>query len=253
MTPVAAISALFVVAAQAAPAEQAAPPERPRVLVLEPTGDVVDASTREAVASLVSIELAKYRGVDVVASSDVKKMAALEAEKQTMGCDDAGACLAELAGAMGARFVVFGDTAKLGTLTVVNLSLFDSQQARAVGRVSIQVKGLEELPDRIGPAVRELAAGTPEFGASSSPGIAQSAVVEQRGGPPLWATIGMWSLVGVGALVGAGGLAFDLTSSSSGDGRFGPLDLVGPVAYGVGATAIGGGVALGLLAPSEGP
>jgi hypothetical protein len=250
MTPVSAIVAILAVAAQSP-----AVPEKPRVLVLEPTGEAVEAGVRETVASLVSIELSKQRGIDVIASSDVKKMAALEAEKQTIGCDDAGACLAELAGAMGARFVVFGDTAKLGTLTVVNLSLFDSQQARAVGRVSIQVKGLEELPERIAPAVRELIAGAPDLAAasSSSSGLPQSAVVEQKGGAPLWATIGMWSLVGVGAIVGAGGLAFDLTSATSGNGAPDVYDAVGPVAYGVAALAIGGGVALGVLAPAEGP
>src|SRR5688572_14276841 len=118
--------AAIVVVALAGPARADEPA---RVLVLEPTGDEVEASVRAAVASLVSIELAKNQGLEVVASTDVKKMAALEAEKQTLGCDDAGSCLAELAGAMGARYVVFGDAAKLGSLTVINLSLFDSTAA----------------------------------------------------------------------------------------------------------------------------
>ena len=63
----------------------------------------------------------------------------------------------------------------------------------------------------------------------------------------------MVGLIGAGALIGVGGLAFDFTSSTSGNGAADVYDAVGPVAYGVSALAIGGGVALGLLAPSESP
>lgn len=51
-----------------------------------------------------------------------------------MGCGDSS-CLAEIAGAMGAEFVVFGDVGKLGETFVINLNLFDNNAVRpSVGR-----------------------------------------------------------------------------------------------------------------------
>lgn len=131
---------------------------------------------------------------------------------------------------MGARFVVFGDAARLGSRTVVTLSLSDSSQVKTVGRVSIQVKGLEELPDRIGPATRELVAGAPDLVAAGEP---------------------QGALVGTGAVVAASGLFFDLTSSANGvvDG----FDFVGPGLVGAGVVAAAAGIAVSVLAaPAEG-
>ena len=60
------------------------------------------------------------------------------------GCDEGStSCLAELAGAMGARLVLFGDLGKLGDTTVVSLNLFLSDQAQSAGRETVRVKSLD--------------------------------------------------------------------------------------------------------------
>lgn len=51
-----------------------------------------------------------------------------------MGCDQDG-CMAQLAGAFGARYVIYGSIAVLGDLYVVQLTLFDGDQARPFAAV----------------------------------------------------------------------------------------------------------------------
>lgn len=220
-------------AAAQAPGEASAN-ERPRVLVLTPTSTQVEPPVLDSIASLIAVELQKQSSAEVLSASDVKKMAALEAEKSAMGCDDSS-CLAELAGALGARYVIFGDAAKLGTLTVLNLNLFDSNQAKSVGRVSVQAASLEELPKQLPRAVNELVG--PSLGLKPLP--TQAAVVEESGGSmaPVW-TVGT---ISVGALVGLGGLGFDLVSPGGNNQQIDGFDFVGPsmMVAGVGIAVVG--------------
>jgi hypothetical protein len=127
-----------------------------KVMVLEPTATTADDRTiATVVAGLLPIELANVDALEVLSAADVKQMVELEAEKEAMGCSD-NSCLAELAGALGADLVVFGDVSRLGTLIIVNINLFDSVKARAAGRISIQTKDIESLPGELTTAVRKL-------------------------------------------------------------------------------------------------
>lgn len=149
------------VAPAAAPAAPAAPAkvEKVKILVMDIAAAGLDASTVENITGLSAVILADDRRLDVLSGSDVKQMAALEGEKQAMGCTNDASCLAEVAGAMGAGLIVYGNGGKLGTLLNINLNLFDATQARSVGRVAIQAKSLEELPEKLRPALQQLVAG----------------------------------------------------------------------------------------------
>ena len=220
--------------------------DRPRVLVLEPTSEVVDKPTLNTIASLMLVELSKNPGIDVISANDVKRMAELEGEKQRMGCADSS-CLAELAGAMGARYVVFGDVGKLGTLIILNLNLFDSSKATAVNRTTVQASGAEDLPAKLGPGVRELVA--PLFGATAplptpvaatTPAPVSSSSVASSGPSPALT----WGLIGGGLVVMAGGGVFDLLSPTSNNSKVDAVDFVGPTAMVVGIGAAAGGAIL---------
>jgi TolB-like protein len=127
-----------------------------KVMVLEPSATTKDDRTiATVVAGLLPIELATVDALEVLSAADVKQMVELEAEKEAMGCSD-NSCLAELAGALGADLVVFGDVSRLGALIIVNINLFDSVKARAAGRISIQTKDIESLPAELTAAVRKL-------------------------------------------------------------------------------------------------
>ncbi len=147
--------ALLSCAAPPAPIEGAADDEAVdnRVLVLDLGGDV-DEESRRAITALVALNLQR-RGLPVMSGDDVRGLLALDSEKQNLGCADES-CLAELAGALNARLVVSGFAGRLGSLIVVNLSLFDARTAKAHGRATVEANSLEELPKKLEPAVDEL-------------------------------------------------------------------------------------------------
>jgi len=120
------------------------------------TADVQAART---LSSLAAIELARDKRFDVLSTADLREVVALEGEKQALGCDvDSSSCLAEVAGAMGARFVVFGQLGKLGTAPVLTLSLYDSDEGRTPGRVLVRGADSGEIADGIGQGMIDLVA-----------------------------------------------------------------------------------------------
>ena len=87
--------------------------------------------------------------LELITSKDIQSMAALEADKRDMGCDDSNSCLAELAGALGARLVIFGDVGMLGPNLILGLNLFDSEEAKAISRIIVRTKDLGDFPDKL--------------------------------------------------------------------------------------------------------
>jgi hypothetical protein len=129
--------------------------ERARVLVVPPKSTVVDRQTLETLAGVIVVEVGQDASLDVVGTSEIERLAELEAERQSSGCDTA-ACLAELAGALGARYVVFGDVGALGELSVLTLNLFDSKTGTALKRVTMNGRGVEALAQQLPARAREL-------------------------------------------------------------------------------------------------
>ena len=132
-----------------------APTAPVKLLVLSPTAPPDESAAAQAVATVVAVELQKLGPFDVITARDVEKMIELEGEKQAVGCAD-DSCLAELAGAMGAGLVVFGELTKIGGLRIVQLNLFDSAAAKSIARVSVENRELERLPQDLRPKLAEL-------------------------------------------------------------------------------------------------
>lgn len=101
-------------------------------------------------------EVRKLEGVTVVGMDEVRAIVAMEATRQTAGCEASG-CLSELADALGADVVV---TATLGALendSVVSFRRLDTKDAKPVGFDRRFPRGDgEEFLAVIGPAVAEL-------------------------------------------------------------------------------------------------
>src|SRR5690606_20780212 len=57
----------------------------------------VDRSSLATLTSLVTIALSESGRFEVVSSSDVREVIALEAQRQAMGCESDASCLAEVA------------------------------------------------------------------------------------------------------------------------------------------------------------
>ncbi len=128
---------LLVVSLSAAPAE-AAPgaPAKPKLIVLAfvaQNGAQPDLATLLEEATVAEVSRAGY--FQVIGSKDVQTLLGLERQKQLLGCsEDSGSCMTELAGALGARFVLTGSVSKLGDAYQLTLQTLDSQRATTLGR-----------------------------------------------------------------------------------------------------------------------
>lgn len=116
----------------------------------------IDREALIMLTELITVELSEDRRLAVISSTDVREVVALEAEKQAIGCESSASCLAEVADAMGARFVVFGQLGKLGSVYLLSLHLFDSESAAAAGRVVVKGESLEDLVAKTEGAIQQL-------------------------------------------------------------------------------------------------
>lgn len=239
------LSSTVLAAEPAAPAA-ATVPSRARVLVLTPTSKVFDAGTTTTIGGLVTSELAGDTRLDIIASDDVERLAALEGDRQNVGCTD-NSCLAELAGAIGARYVVFGDVGKLGDVVIVQLNLFDSQTAQALTRVTVQANSMSELPGALQPRVHELAA--PLLSSTTSPAAGTSQKVAASGSFNALP----WVFIGAGAAAIVGGGAIEFTSDVADNGAYDPQDFAAPALWVVGGAGVVAGVVMLVTGASDAP
>lgn len=129
--------------------------ERPQLLVLEFRAEGVEPGTANLIMDVVTSAFSKTNRFDVKSGDDIAELINLEAGKEALGCDDAS-CMAEIAGAMGAEYVVSGRIGKLGSTYVLKIAVFNPQEGRTVGQEAIQSKSLDELPARLEPIVEKL-------------------------------------------------------------------------------------------------
>jgi hypothetical protein len=174
----------------------AAPAQKAQVLLLD-LESVESEVARDKVSVLqgrIAATLAERNDLDLVTAGDLKAMTALEADKSLVGCDQSS-CLAELAAALGARYVVFGRVSKLDeNYLVLQLNLFDSTSARAVGRTETDGASLKDLVEKTPAAVQQL------FGRFGDGGVALATTTS---GPSALAWTGALT-AGVGAAAGLG-------------------------------------------------
>lgn len=135
-----------------------APDERPRVIVLEFSHSAdVSVDVAQTLTGLATASLHRYEQIRIVSGAELAELMELEGEKAAVGCDDDG-CLAEIAGALGARFAVSGRIATLGELQVLQMRLMDVTQAEGLSRVVRNAKGLEVFVAQMDAAADELVA-----------------------------------------------------------------------------------------------
>ena len=128
------------------------------VLDLERGGNITEDVAR-TIGGLVSEEIARVPNLKVVSGQDLQQLISLEQDKQVVGCDDTSECMAEIANALGARYVVFGRVSNLEELLVVQLNLLDAKEGRSVGRSSAQAQSLAGLPVQLRPPIFQLIEG----------------------------------------------------------------------------------------------
>ena len=150
-----------------------AAPDAGRVLVMDLEGVSVDAADADAATRVVAAAAAEVDGVSVMSAADLRRLAALEADRLNAGCEQDSGCLAEIAGAMGAEQVLFGSLSRLGSTTTVVLSLYDARTT-TVSRRSFDVSDAGALPLLLRKATADLLGGALDVApppAGSSAGV----------------------------------------------------------------------------------
>ncbi len=154
-----------VPAAALPPPSSVAPPSRslPRLVVLGlQAGGGVDPTVASGLTDAVSAEIGRKGYFVVMSQADIGTIVSQERQKQMVGCTETSAmCMEELAGAVGARFVMSGQVTRLGEAYQLSLQTLDTQKAAPLGRSTRIAAGLEELQRALPYAVAEATATPP--------------------------------------------------------------------------------------------
>ncbi len=136
--------------------------EKPKLAItaLSSAGEVAP-DIAKSITELVTAEVAARGYFDAISSAEIATLLGVERQRQLLGCnEESGSCLAEMTGAIGARFVMSGTLAKLGGVFQLNLQVMDTNTAKVIGRSSKLARDFEALRLQVPYAVAE-AGGTP--------------------------------------------------------------------------------------------
>jgi hypothetical protein len=133
---------------------------RPTLLVLDLEPLELERSQARIITQLVVDAYTKSERFAVITQQDIQQVIEVEAEKQVIGCGD-NSCLAEIAGALDARFITYGTVGKLGDETVVQLNLFDAVKSEAVERHTVKTEDLSDLSEQFDEVIAGMAPEVP--------------------------------------------------------------------------------------------
>lgn len=113
----------------------------------------------DALGDMLANEIREMGDYRVIGKSDIRAALNFEEQKSLLGCTDE-ACIAELGGALGVRWVVVGNVSKFGQTFLLNLKILDVEKIRVAKGVSKKVTGGEDmLIDALAAAAGELIEG----------------------------------------------------------------------------------------------
>jgi len=113
----------------------------------------------DALGDMLANEIREMGDYRVIGKSDIRAALNFEEQKSLLGCTDE-ACIAELGGALGVRWVVVGNVSKFGQTFLLNLKILDVEMIRVAKGVSKKVTGGEDkLIDALAQAAGELIEG----------------------------------------------------------------------------------------------
>lgn len=133
--------------------------EKPKLAVLDFQPQGVPEETAQALTSAATQELHTRAFFDVVTSEDIKTLLGVERKKQLLGCGESSmSCTAELAGAMGSRFVLSGSITKLGDALQLSMQMLDTVKSVTVARSVRIASNARDLAEQMPWALAEATA-----------------------------------------------------------------------------------------------
>jgi hypothetical protein len=159
-------------------------------------------------------ELRKLEGVSVIGMGEIRQMLSFEYQRQMMGCQADGQCLAEIAGALGVDEMVHVSVIVEGKISTFSLRRISMRQARVVGSHGKRLDraGGEELLGAVGPAVQQ-AFPDRALRDGATRGVDKSIALRLNPPPlPRWA---FYATAGAAVLAGAGGVGAGVMSADA--------------------------------------
>lgn len=197
------------------PAPSPAAVEEALILVMDlERSEGVAADVVATLESVVALEVSRAVKLRTLSGTDLKNMLALEGEREAMGCEG-DSCLAQIANALGARYVVFGRLGLLERELVLQLQLLDAEKGAPVAREQVSARTSRGLAQLVPFAVRSLLS---TLGAEV---IARPEIDEDEGSP-----LGTLLLIGGGAAAAVGAAVVGMGVLALGGGGGGMLLLV---------------------------
>lgn len=148
-------------------------PELPRLLVQEFTVRGVDAAIAASIADGIGPEIDKRGYFRTLTSKDVQTILGIERQRALLGCSpEASSCLTELAGAMGAPYVLSGTISQIGPSLQLTMQMIDVSKSQVVARSIRIARDPETLRQLLPWAVAEATATPAPPRPSKVPGFA---------------------------------------------------------------------------------
>jgi TolB-like protein len=112
---------------------------KPTVAVTDLRARGVDDVAAGALTTEVTNTISQLRVFQVISGEDIKRLLNLQETKAQCTGEADAACMAEIGGALGVDFLVYGEVAKLGDTFSLSLALLDTGKANALSRENKKV------------------------------------------------------------------------------------------------------------------
>lgn len=113
--------------------------DRVPIAIMDLAGRGVDEAAAAALTTEVGNTLAQLRVFQVITREDIKRMLQLEQTRQQCTGSADASCMAEIGGALGVDYLIYGDVSKIGNTYSVSLVLLDIANAKAANRVGRKI------------------------------------------------------------------------------------------------------------------
>jgi TolB-like protein len=128
----------------------------PPTLVVAPfQARPADREDAQTITRLVGIYAGQSAAFSLVTPEELGAIDEEIARQLSGGCSEAS-CIAELGGALGAKYMITGSLDRLGKLYILTLKLIDIEQVRAIGTAASQERSVEAFADSLPGTIRKL-------------------------------------------------------------------------------------------------
>ncbi len=130
-----------------------------RVFIRNFKSVTIDSVQCLGLTNFFASELKSVVNWEIVTAEDVNAMLMQELDKELLNCSDVS-CMHEIAGALGAPYIISADITKLGSYYILNISLLDIMAGTSKRKVSDKAKSIDEIIEMLTPLAKKIAGVT---------------------------------------------------------------------------------------------